>query len=116
MSSRPQTRVPSPGGRGQDHAEQSAVTGPGVVVVRLWAGAKAAAGTGEVVLDVPGPVSVAWLRDALLDRAPDAGRLARVLQVCSVLVGDRPSGAADPQEVLVQPGSSVEFLPPFAGG
>ena len=43
-------------------------------------------------------------------------RLADVLQVCSTLVGDRPVNADDPGEVLIEPGSSVEFLPPFAGG
>mgnify|MGYP000978149611 FL=1 len=39
-----------------------------------------------------------------------------MLQVCSTLVGDRPVSTDDPGDVLVQPGSSVEFLPPFAGG
>jgi hypothetical protein len=88
----------------------------GVLVVRLWAAAKAAAGVGEVALEVDGPVSVSWVREALLNRAPDRDRLARVLQVCSVLVGDRPLGAADPDEAVLAPGTAVEFLPPFAGG
>ena len=43
-------------------------------------------------------------------------RLGEVLQVCSVLVGDRPVSSEEPGDVEVPPGSSVEFLPPFAGG
>jgi molybdopterin converting factor small subunit len=39
-----------------------------------------------------------------------------VLQICSTLVGDRPVSTEEPGEIVVQPGSSVEFLPPFAGG
>ena len=43
-------------------------------------------------------------------------RLGDVLGICSVLVGDRPSSTEDPADVVVPPGSTVEFLPPFAGG
>ena len=43
-------------------------------------------------------------------------RLAEVLHACSVLVGDRPVASSEPDDVRVPPGSSVEFLPPFAGG
>ena len=86
------------------------------VTVRLWAGARAAAGESEVTVPVPGPVSVAWLRAELVRRHPNGGRLDPVLQVCSVLIGDRPLGTADPAMVEVQPGGTVEFLPPFAGG
>jgi sulfur-carrier protein len=39
-----------------------------------------------------------------------------VLGVCAALVDDRPVGTADPATVLVHPGATVEFLPPFAGG
>jgi molybdopterin converting factor small subunit len=87
-----------------------------LVTVRLWAAARAAAGQSLVELEVPGPVSVTWLREELVRRHPDDGRLDRVLQVCSVLVGDRPVGTADPATVQVEPGATVEFLPPFAGG
>ena len=91
-------------------------SGQGVVSVRLWAGARAAAGTSEVSLDVPGPVSVSWVRDEVLRSLPDAVGLDKVLAVCSVLVGETPVGTADPAGVEVLPGGSVEFLPPFAGG
>jgi hypothetical protein len=57
---------------------------------------------------------VAWLRDEVVRR--HGSRLDRVLQVCSVLVGDRPLGTTDPATVTVEPGGTVEFLPPFAGG
>jgi len=46
---------------------------------------------------------------------PDT-RLPGVLEVCSVLVGDRPVGTAEPADVRVEPGQTVELLPPFAGG
>lgn len=86
------------------------------VTVHLWASARAAAGESTVTVEVPGPVSVSWLRSELVRRHPRGGQLDRVLQVCSVLVGDRPLGGADPASVEVEPGGTVEFLPPFAGG
>ena len=46
----------------------------------------------------------------------DRPRLAEVLSVCSVLVGERPVGTADPAAVPVRAGDTVELLPPFAGG
>ncbi len=46
---------------------------------------------------------------------PDT-RLGDVLKSCSALLGDRPVTAEDPDAVVVAPGSTVEFLPPFAGG
>lgn len=86
------------------------------VVVRLWAAARAAAGTAEVTVDVEGPVSLRWLREEVVRRHPDADRLPGVLAVCSVLVGEHPVGTSDPASVQVPPGATVEFLPPFAGG
>jgi molybdopterin synthase sulfur carrier subunit len=46
----------------------------------------------------------------------DRPRLSEVVAVCSVLVGDRPLGSADPTEVALVAGDTVELLPPFAGG
>ena len=88
----------------------------GTVSVHLWAGARAAAGTGDVELAVPGAVTVAWLRDEVVRQFSEAERLPAVLAACSVLVGSRPVGSADPASVEVLPGDTVEFLPPFAGG
>ncbi len=110
MSSGSQSRVSPPGGLDEAGTDRRTVR------VRLWAGAKAAAGTGELELVVEGPVTVSWVREEVLRRRPDRPALAAVLAVCSVLVGDRPLGAGDPAEVVVDPGGSVEFLPPFAGG
>ncbi|WKN48064.1 MoaD/ThiS family protein [Nocardioides sp. Arc9.136] len=84
--------------------------------VRYWAAAKAAAGTSEDVLPVDGPLTLAQVRDRALDLHPGADRLADILRTCSTLVGDRPTASEDPDTVQVAVGSSVEFLPPFAGG
>lgn len=86
------------------------------VQVRLWAAARAEAGVPSVDVPVPGDVTLAWLRDEVVRRFPTAQRLSSVLAVCSVLLGDHPVASADPASVRVAPGSTVEFLPPFAGG
>ncbi len=90
------------------------------VTIRLWAGARAAAGLDVLEVQVSGPVSVSDLAAEVVRRAPggqaDPGRLAQVLGVCSVLLGDRPVGAADRDLATVEPSTTVEFLPPFAGG
>ena len=86
----------------------------GVIHVRLWAAAKATAGVAGLDLPVPAPVSLAEVVDLVLAGRPD--RLAPVLAGCSVLVGDRPVSTLDPEHVVVRPGETVEFLPPFAGG
>jgi molybdopterin converting factor small subunit len=85
------------------------------VTVRFWAAARAAAGVEAEEVAVAGPVTLADVVRRVL-AAHDDPRLERVLGVCSVLVGDRPAGAQEPGEVLVNPGETVEFLPPFAGG
>jgi len=90
--------------------------------VRLFAGAAAAAGTEEEVVDVlageAGAVPVvADLRRALARRHP---ALAPVLEVATVLVGEVASGPQDPVVVGPQdptaPLPVVDVLPPFAGG
>jgi sulfur-carrier protein len=95
-----------------DSAERSET---GVVTVRLWAAARAAAGV--AVVEVPagdGPLRLSELIDRVLAGRPE--RLSPVLAGCSVLVGDRPVSTRDPREVMVASGDTVEFLPPFAGG
>ena len=86
-----------------------------VIRVRYWAAAKAAAGTDSDDVPVNGPVTLTDLRAAAVALHPGT-RLAEVLSACSTLVGDQPVGTADPATYVVEPGSSVEFLPPFAGG
>jgi molybdopterin synthase sulfur carrier subunit len=86
------------------------------VTVRYWAAARAAAGVGEDRIATDVPLSLAQILERTLALHPEADGLGRVIAACSVLVGDTPVGRRDPVEVMVRPGSSVEFLPPFAGG
>jgi molybdopterin converting factor small subunit len=86
-----------------------------VIRVRYWAAAKAAAGTDSDDVPVNGPTTLAELRTAAAALHPGT-RLAEVLSACSTLVGEQPVGRADPATYVVEPGASVEFLPPFAGG
>jgi molybdopterin converting factor small subunit len=97
------------------------MAGTTTVTVRLWASARAAAGVDRVEVPVAGPVTVSDLAAAVVKQThggdpPDPARLERVLSVCSVLVGEQPLGSADPTTAVVEPGATVEFLPPFAGG
>jgi molybdopterin converting factor small subunit len=95
--------------------EYRVVTETQVITVRYWAGAKHAAGTDQDALASAVPLTLAEIRDRAVALHPDT-RLADVLAVCSTLVGEQPVGSADPATVVVEPGSTVEFLPPFAGG
>lgn len=85
------------------------------VTVRYWASARAAAGVASDALPVDGPVTLADLRERAVALHPGT-RLGAVLGACSVLVGDRPVASRDPATVAIEPGETVEFLPPFAGG
>ena len=84
-----------------------------VISVHYWAAARAAVGASSESVPVSGPLTLAELVDELASRHPSA---RPVLQVCSVLLGDRPVRSVDPGTVVVHPGATVEFLPPFAGG
>lgn len=86
-----------------------------VISVRYWASARSAAGTEAETLDVEGPITLADVL-ARLAAAHPGSRLLTVLDACSILLGDRPVSTEDPADVLVAPGSTLEFLPPFAGG
>jgi molybdopterin converting factor small subunit len=83
--------------------------------IRYWAAAKAAAGVAEDDLEVEAALPLADVVRRAVELHPGT-RLSDVLQVCSALVDDRPVKRLDPATVLVEPGQSVEFLPPFAGG
>jgi len=96
-----------------------AATPPSVsngVTVRYWAAARAAAGVDADSVPVQAGTTLADVLTAVRALHPDRPRLAEVLGVCSVLVGDRPVGATDPAAVPLAPGDTVELLPPFAGG
>lgn len=86
-----------------------------VITVRYWASARSAAGVESDALPVDGPITLADVVSRAIGLHPGT-RLGDVLHVCSVLLGDRPVATEDPADVEVPPGSSVEFLPPFAGG
>ena len=85
------------------------------IEVHYWAAARSAAGSATDSLEVEGPITLAEVVRRAVSLHPGT-RLPDVLKICSTLVGDRPVNAEDPAAVLVEPGSSVEFLPPFAGG
>jgi molybdopterin converting factor small subunit len=97
-------------GPGDDAAGETAT-----ITVRYWASARAAAGVETDALPVTGPATLADVvrRSAALHPGT---RLPGVLEACSVLVGDQPVKSRDPEQVVVSPGQTVEFLPPFAGG
>ncbi len=95
--------------------ESSQTSEPETITARYWAGARSAAGVDHDVFEVRGPVSLAEVVRRVLTAHPGAD-VARTIGVCSVLVGDRPVGTEAPDGVIIEPGASVEFLPPFAGG
>lgn len=94
-------------------SDESAVD---VVTVRYWAAARAAAGTAEERLPVPGPVTVGTLLELVLTAHGGSEDLSRVVGVCSVMVDGRQLRTGEPGRDLVVPGQVVELLPPFAGG
>ena len=86
-----------------------------VITARYWAGARSAAGVDQDVFEVSGPLTLADVVGRVLAAHPGPD-VAKTIAVCSVLLGDRPVSTEDAHEVVVAPGATVEFLPPFAGG
>jgi molybdopterin synthase sulfur carrier subunit len=104
------TSQPAPP-QGEDHDASTAPESR--VTVRYWAAARAAAERSEDV------VSARTLADALeqvRERHRHQPRLAAVLEVSSILVGDQPVSNRDPAAVSLADGDVIEILPPFAGG
>ena len=93
--------------------ETSPVAG---ITVRYWAAAKAAAGVDSDVVEVTGPTTLAAVLREVLRRHADSARFEDVVGVCSILLGDRPVGGDEPEEITVNPGDVLQLLPPFAGG
>jgi molybdopterin converting factor small subunit len=86
------------------------VTPEATVTVRLFAGARAAAGgTAELVLPAS---SLPALRTALVERFGEP--MARVLPLCAYLVDGVSVPRAD--ERGLDGVTTVDVLPPFAGG
>jgi len=80
------------------------------LTVRYFAGASAAAGLEEELVEVPDAATVEVLADVLAER--HGGGLARVLKSSSFLVDEVPGG----RERLLAGARLVDVLPPFAGG
>lgn len=98
-----------------DRADRT-VSGVGHVTVRYWAAARAAAGVDAEPVPVEEGATLADVLTEIRSRHGARSRLAEVLAVCSVLVGDRPVGSRAPEDVRLAAGDTVELLPPFAGG
>jgi sulfur-carrier protein len=81
-----------------------------VLTVRYFAGARAAAG-GLATESVPAGLTLARLTDELAAR--HGAPLARVLTVASFLVDGT---TCHDRDVVLPAGSTVDVLPPFAGG
>ena len=80
------------------------------VLLRYWAGARAAAGTPEET------VPATTVREALEQaRAGRGEHYARVVRACSLLVDGVAAHEAELDRPLTGP-VEVEVLPPFAGG
>lgn len=88
----------------------------GLVTLRYWASARAAAGVDSDPIGVSGLTTLADLLGRARALHRDSDRFSDVLSTCAVMVGDRPVTSDDPATVQVPPGATVEFLPPFAGG
>ena len=78
-----------------------------LVTVRYWAGARAAAGVDEDVLE--NCATVTHAAAAVIGLHPD---LASILPVSTLLLDGRAVGLAAP----LSAGAVLEVLPPFAGG
>lgn len=78
--------------------------------VRFFAGAADAAGNTQQDVELP---AGATLADLVTELGASNPRLAEVLKVCTMLVGQRPAelSAALPNET-----TTIDVLPPFAGG
>jgi sulfur-carrier protein len=81
------------------------------VLIRYWAAARDAAGVEEEHL-------IAGTVDELLAEVVrrHGEPLARLLAASSLLLDGQAVGHLDPTAIPLTPGSTVEVLPPFAGG
>ena len=87
-----------------------------LIVVRYWAAARTAAGVGQDELATDGPLTLAEVVRRAVAAHPGT-RLPGVLEICSVLVGDRtPSDARyrvdSPQALRAWLSDAAARLPP----
>ncbi|MBE9374040.1 MoaD/ThiS family protein [Saccharopolyspora sp. HNM0983] len=85
------------------------------VLVRYFAGARAAAGTAEERIRVPRPDGGAVTAEDVITTAlaQHGPQLARVVPACSFLLD---GVAVRDRSVPVTDGAELDVLPPFAGG
>jgi sulfur-carrier protein len=81
------------------------------VTVRYFAAARAAAGVAEEVVDLPSGGTIAELLKQVRSRHGDG--LSRVLERSSLLLN---AAAVRDLLTVAGPGSTLDILPPFAGG
>jgi len=90
-------------------AEPTRPAGRALVQVRLFAGARAAAGTAQESVTVDGDALVADVLELAVGAHPG---LARVLPACSFLL----DGVSARPEQPVGDATTLDVLPPFSGG
>ena len=82
-----------------------------VVLVRYWAGAKAAAGVAEE------SVAAGTLGELFAQlRVDRSERFSQVLSLCSCVVSEQPVAPEQRETFSLRAGDVVDVLPPFAGG
>lgn len=98
--------------------EEYRLVNTSLIIVRFWAGARAAAGVGEVSVEGADGPSLTDLLDRVMEAVAPERRdhLTRVVAACSVLVDGQGTAGRAPATVRLEPGQTVELLPPFAGG
>jgi len=77
--------------------------------VVLFAAAREAAGSNEIQVNVPDPVSVANLKSALAEQFPD---LSRIIPRSAISVNCEYANDA----VTINDGCEVALIPPVSGG
>jgi molybdopterin synthase sulfur carrier subunit len=102
-----------PGGNSARGPVEVRISDMARVTIRYWAAAKEAAGVAEETVEAV-TLSDA-LNTAVASRKQDS-RLATVLRRSSFLVNADPVGHAAKESIMLDDGSMIEVLPPFAGG
>jgi molybdopterin synthase sulfur carrier subunit len=83
------------------------------VTIRYWAAAKEAADVAEESIEA---ITLSDLLNTVVARRKPDRRLATVLGRSSFLVNGDPAGRTARESIVLDEGSVVEVLPPFAGG
>jgi sulfur-carrier protein len=95
---------------GQEFAQTPSIEASTGVTVRFWAAARAAAGVETTVVAAGGLTGVI---DAVQRKYPN---LSVLLPRCSLLLDGVAVGREDVGSTSAPTGSTLEILPPFAGG